>query len=206
MRILVGCEESQAVCMAFRAEGHEAYSCDLKPCSGGHPEWHIQGDVFEVIESQHWDMLIGHPVCKYLTNAGVLHLFTDGKLDKKGERWQGLEAGCKFFLKMWNCGIERICLENPIPHKHAIKLIGVPYTQKVQPYNFGVTETKATCYWLKNIPPLMFTIDAREAMAKLPKKDTHKVHYMSPGKDRSELRSKTYPEIARQKALQWGDL
>ena len=97
-----------------------------------------------------------------------------------------------------------IALENPIPHKHAVERIGKTYDQLIQPYNFGVPETKATCLWLKNLPPLMFTMDASDQMSKLPKSESNKVHYMSPGPERAKLRSKTCPAIAEQMAVQWG--
>ncbi len=196
-RVLVACEESQAVLSEFLKRGHDVYSADLKPCSGDYPERHHAGDVFDIINDG-WDLMIGHPPCTYLCNSGVRWL------EGNEQRWKDLDDGCEFFLKLWNADIPKIALENPTPHYHAIEKIKVNYDQKVQPYNFGVPESKATCFWLKNLPPLMFTICAREAMEKLPKKESQRIHYMSPGPERATLRSKTYPEIAEQMAIQWG--
>ena len=197
MRILVACEESQAVMSEFRKLGHDCWSADLQPASGDYPEYHHQGDVLDILDDG-WQMMIGHPDCTYLTNAGVRWLSTDRS------RWAKLDAGCEFFLKLWNADIEKIALENPIPHKHAVERLGVTYTQKIQPMDFGIPETKATCLWLKNLPPLMATCDARLAMSKLPKRESNKIHYMSPGPERAKLRSKTEPAIAKQYAAQWG--
>ena len=111
MRVLVDCEESQEVCKAFRALGHEAYSCDIEPCSGGKPEWHIQCDALELLKMR-WDMILAFPPCTYLSNAGAKHLFRGGVLNQ--ERYQkGLEAK-KFFLKFLNADCPHICVENPV--------------------------------------------------------------------------------------------
>ena len=110
MKILVACEESQEVCKAFRALGHEAYSCDIEPCSGGHPEWHLQADALELLKMQ-WDMILAFPPCTYLSNAGARHLFRGGQLNQ--ERYaKGLKAK-EFFLKFLNADCPRICVENP---------------------------------------------------------------------------------------------
>lgn len=198
MRILVGCEESQAVCIEFRKRGHEAYSCDLQECSGGHPEWHLLGDIRKYI-FRGWDLFIGHPPCTYLCNSGVRWL--------KGNphRYEKMVEASEFFKMMWGWSeipIDKICLENPIPHKHA-KL--PPYTQLIQPWMFGDGEVKATCLWLHNLPKLIYNkesnlfgdktvSDGREA----------KVHKMAPSPERSKLRSKTFPGIAKAMAEQWG--
>ena len=166
MKVLVACEESQRVCTAFREKGHEAYSCDIQECSGGHPEWHIRGDALEALKGgiiltddwvMHdigkWDMLIAHPPCTYLSNAGACRLFKkiDGVSWINADRfYKGLEAK-EFFLKFLHADIPRIAVENPIPSK----VFCLPqYTQIIQPYFFGDPYEKKTCLWLKGIPPL----------------------------------------------------
>lgn len=152
MRVLIACEESQRVCIAFRKRGHEAYSCDIEPCSGGHPEWHIQQDVLPLINGNcefktvdgtfhkidgEWDLLIAHPPCTYLTNAGARWLWAGGKLNE--ERYNmGVEAG-RFFKQFLNAECEKIVVENPIPSA----VFDLPkYTQIIQPYEFGHSATK----------------------------------------------------------------
>ena len=130
MRILVACEESQAVTIELRRLVHEAYSCDIEPCTGGHPEWHLQQDV-EPLLKMHWDMIIAFPPCTYLTNAGARHLWKGGELNK--ERYEkGLEAK-EFFLQFYNANCKRICIENPTPSK-VYKL--PEKTQVIQPYQY----------------------------------------------------------------------
>jgi len=193
MKVLIGCEESQEVCKAFRAKGHEAYSCDLLPCSGGRPEWHIQADVVNEAYSGKYELLIAHPPCTYLANSGVRWLnIVDGKITNE-ERKQNMLWGRRLFLDMLNAPVKFICVENPIPHKHCF----LPkYTQIIQPWQFGHGETKATCLWLKGLPPLQPTdiVDGREA----------RIHKMAPGPDRAKMRSKTYSGIAKAMADQWG--
>lgn len=155
MKVLVACEESQAVCKEFRRLGHEAYSCDIIECSGGHPEWHIRWDALALINGNcsfmtcdgelhsiegKWDMLIAHPPCTYLTNAGARWLYAGGKLNE--ERYQkGLEAKT-FFLNFLKADCERIAVENPIPSS----VYNLPqYSQIVQPYEYGHPHTKKTC-------------------------------------------------------------
>ena len=202
MRVLVACEESQAVCKAFRLRGHEAYSCDLQECSGGRPEWHIQCDVLSVLD-QGWDLMIGHPTCTFLTNSGVCWLYNkDGSLNIP--RWESLEEGAKFFNRLLNCPVDKIAIENPIPHKYALNIIGRKYDQLVQPWMFGHTESKATCLWLKGLPKLQETDNVRQAFKALPAKEAQRLHYLPPSKDRAKLRSKTYEGIANAMAEQWG--
>lgn len=202
MRVLVACEESQEVCKAFRALGHEAYSCDILPCSGGHPEWHILDDVLKHLNDG-WDLMVGHPECKYIANSGVRWLCSKEYLAPVGivsnPRFQKMIDAVKFFLELYNAPIKRICLENPIPHKWAKINGGLPeYTQIIQPWQFGHGETKATCLWLKNLPPLEPTniVEGRE----------HRVHRMAPGANRSRDRARTYPGIAKAMAAQWSCL
>lgn len=194
MRILIACEESQTVCKAFRAKGHEAFSCDILECSGGHPEWHLQGDVLEHLDKD-WDMMIAHPPCTYLSNAGACHLWPKGELNQ--ERYKlGLEAK-DFFYKLLNAPIQRICVENPIQSK-VFQII--KYSQIIQPYQFGHPMAKKTCLWLKYLPPLQPTkiITAYEST---------KVAgnwYNKGGKERQKNRSKTFQGIADAMAEQWG--
>lgn len=195
MKVLLACEESQAVTKAFRELGHEAYSCDLQDCSGGHSEWHIKGDALGEAYSGKYDLMIAHPPCTYLANSGVrwLHII-NGKPTNK-ERWQNVLWSRRFFVDLLNAPVNTICVENPIPHKHAF----LPkYTQIIQPWQFGHGETKATCLWLKNLPLLKPTniVEGRE----------QKIWKMPPSADRAKLRSKTYEGIAKAMAEQWSNL
>jgi hypothetical protein len=188
MKVLIACEESQVVCKAFRERGHEAYSCDLLPTSGNHPEWHIRDDAIKVLYSQKWDLVIAHPPCTRLCNSGVRWL-------RERNLWNDLDKAERFFNEFVEYGIKgnKICIENPIPHKYA----RIPkYSQIIQPYQFGHPETKATCLWLYNLPKLIPTniVEGRE----------QKIWKMPPSKDRSKLRSKTFPGIAAAFAEQWG--
>ena len=143
MKILVACEESQAVTIEMRKLGHEAYSCDIEPCSGGHPEWHIQVDALELLKMK-WDMILAFPPCTYLSNAGAKHLFKGGKLNE--ERYQkGLQAK-EFFLKFLNADCPKICFENPV----SSRIYEMPtHTQEIQPYQFGNPVQKKTLLCLK---------------------------------------------------------
>lgn len=194
MKILIACEESQEVCKAFRAKGHEAYSCDILPCSGGHPEWHIQGDVLEQLD-RGWDLMIAHPPCTYLSNAGACHLFPNKELNE--ERYKkGLEAK-EFFMKLLNAPIQRICVENPVQSKifNIIK-----YSQIIQPYQFGHPMAKKTCLWLKYLPPLQPT----KLITDYESTRVAGNWYNKGGKERQKNRSKTFPGIAKAMAEQWG--
>lgn len=167
MKILIACEESQTVCTELRNLGHEAYSADIQEPSGGHPEWHILGDVLSLINgkcrfttmdgtvhniSGKWDLLIAHPPCTYLTSAGACRLMPKGKLDKK--RLEKGIAAKEFFMKFYYADCDKICIENPSP----LKIFSLPpYSQIIQPYMFGENVTKRTCLWLKNLPPLIAT-------------------------------------------------
>ena len=185
MRILIACEESQAVCIAFRNKGHDAYSCDIQPCSGGHPEWHIQGDVLEQLDKG-WDMMIAFPPCTDLAVSGA-RWFPE-KI-KNGSQQKSIE----FFMSIANSNIPKICIENPIG------IMSSKYRkpdQIIQPWMFGHGETKGTCLWLKWLPKLEPTniVEGRE----------QKIWKMSPGPERAKLRSKTFPGIAKAMAEQWG--
>ena len=194
MRVLVACEYSGKVRDAFTAKGHDAMSADLLPTETEGK--HYQGDVRDILDDG-FDLLVAHPPCTTLCNSGVKHLHTDPA------RWFALFDAADFFIDLLTAPIEKVCVENPIPHRYANRLIGIPYTQLVHPFNFGHTERKATCLWLKGLPPLMDTCDARLAMVDLPKNETDRIHYMSPGAERSKARSETYTGIAEAMAHQW---
>ena len=201
MRVLVACEESQAVTIELRKLGHEAYSCDIIKCSGGHPEWHLQVDALELLKMK-WDMIIAHPPCTYLTNAGARHLWKDHQLNQ--ERYKkGLEAKA-FFMAFLNADCPKIAVENPIPSK----VFELPqYTQTVQPYEYGHPFTKKTCFWLKGLPPLIPTDIVEPTATWCPSGSySHKHGDKHRGmftKDRARNRSKTFPGIAKAMAEQW---
>jgi hypothetical protein len=195
MRVLVACEYSGRVRDAFIAKGHDAMSCDLLPTDVVGP--HHQGDVFDLDLTQ-FDLMVAHPPCTYLTNAGVTWLHRDPS------RWAKLDEGAAFFKRLLEVPIPRICVENPIMHKYAKERIGgVKQTQVVQPWMFGHMEQKATCLWLKGLPPLTPTNNVKEAMMALPDNQRQRLHYLPPGPDRWKLRSTTYQGVADAMAAQW---
>ena len=210
MNILVACEESQRVCVAFREKGHEAYSCDVQMCSGGHPEWHILGDALNAVESERvvtidgkthyvgkWDLLIAHPPCTYLSNAGARFLYPKGVLNEDRLK-KGLVAK-DFFLRFWQADIPKIAIENPIPSR----IYGLPkYTQTIQPYFFGHPFKKKTCLWLKNLPTLRPTniISVENCQSTKIAGNWFNIG----GKDRQKNRAKTFEGIATAMAEQWG--
>lgn len=202
MKVLVACEESQAVTKELRRLGHEAYSCDIIPCSGGHPEWHLQVDALELLKMK-WDMIIAHPPCTYLTNAGARHLWKGHQLNQ--ERYEkGLEAKA-FFMAFLNADCPRIAVENPIPSK----VFELPqYTQIVQPYEYGHPFTKRTCFWLKGLQPLVPTNVVEPTATWCPSGSySHKHGEKHRGMfttDRAKNRSKTFTGIAKAMAEQWG--
>lgn len=202
MNVLVACEFSGMVREAFRARGHFAWSCDLLPTE--RPGSHHTGDVLKFIRNTPylfdplvtWDLLIAHPPCTYLTNSGVRWLYKGGKgSELDSERVAKVREATAFFTALLTSNIPRIAIENPIPHKYAM----LPdYTQIIQPWQFGHGETKATCLWLKNLPPLKPTniVDGRAP----------RVHHASPSPDRWRERSRTLTGIADAMAEQWGHL
>jgi hypothetical protein len=204
MKVLVACEESQVVTKAFRARGHEAYSCDIIDCSGGFPEYHIKDDVLNHLNDG-WDMMIAHPVCDRLTNAGVRWLHIPPPKRTFNEIWKELYESVEFYLKLRNANIDKKALENPIMHKYARAMIGLKHRQIVQPWWFGDRAFKATGFELFNLPELKPTNKLIP-----PKSGTkeHKtwstIHRMTPSKNRKKLRSKTFPGIAQAMADQWG--
>ena len=202
MKVLIACEYSATVRDAFAARGHDAWSCDLLPSDKGGQ--HIQGDVLEVLD-RGWDLLIAHPPCTYLTNSGVTWLWENKKENMKNEqRWKDLDEGAAFFKRLLECDIPKICVENPIPHKYAVMRIGRKYDQLVQPYHFGHKESKATCFWLKGLDPLVHTTNLKKETMALPYKERNRLHYLPPSPDRWKIRSTTYQGIADAMAQQWG--
>jgi hypothetical protein len=216
MKVLIGCEESQEVCKAFRARGHEAYSCDLQPCSGGHPEWHFQQDIFEVIKMKDWDLGIFFPPCTYLTVTGNSWFNVDKYGQKAIDRYFNRLKGLEFFMRLYFCGIPKLSLENPIGF---VSTAFRKPDQIIQPYYFGDAERKSTCLWLKNLPPLRYAltdnlfmrqtaVTPELAYYKSGKADS-KWHYDTlglPPDERAKLRSKTFPGIAAAMAEQWGSI
>jgi len=147
LRVLLACEESQTVTKAFRKLGHEAFSCDLLPCSGGHPEWHYQQDVFEIIDMG-WDLMIGHPPCTFLSVSGACWMYNkDGTINEK--RYQNQMDALEFVHKLMDANIPRIAIENPIS---VISTYIREPDQIIQPWQFGDEAQKTTCLWLKNLP------------------------------------------------------
>lgn len=194
MRVLCACEESQAVAIEFRKRGHEAYSCDLLPCSGGHPEWHIQADALQVAKMD-WDMVIAFPPCTHLASSGARWF------DEK-RRNGSQQMGVGFFLAFTALDhVPRVAIENPVG------IMSSEYRkpdQIIQPWMFGHPESKATCLWLKGLPQLIETNNVKAVMDSLPERERERVHHMSPSPERSMMRSKTYSGLAKAMAEQWG--
>ena len=186
MNVLVCCEESQRTCIAFRERGFNAFSCDIKKCSGGHPEWHIQNDAIDTLYSQSWDLVIAHPPCTYLSKAGAVRLFPGGVRDEN--RWKHLLAARSFFMDFYNYHRCPIAIENPVPFKGVLP----PPDQIIHPYYFGDPYTKATCLWLYDLPPLVATDLVK------PLGSWTLLH------SSQNIRSKTFPGVARAFADQWG--
>ena len=219
MKVLVCCEESQRVCSAFRDKGHEAYSCDILEPSGGHPEWHIKGDVLPYINGYcsfttmdgathtiegKWDLLICHPPCTYMSVAGASRMYpTKGQIDNE-RLAKALEAKA-FFMRFINADCEKIAVENPTP----LKVVGLPqYTQAIQPYEYGHPYSKRTCLWLKGLPKLKPTEIVKEHVpfvnggskkADGSTRSKQGLAYQTAGE-----RSKTFEGIAKAMADQWG--
>ena len=197
MRVLVACEFSGTVRNAFAARGHDAWSCDLLPSDDGSNR-HIRGDAREVLD-QGWDLLmVAHPPCTRLCNSGVRWLSKPPPGRTAEDLQAELELGASLFSAFWNAPIERIAIENPVMHRHAKALISnyQPPAQSVQPWQFGHGETKRTCFWLKNLPPLTPTNIVAGRV--------QRVHRMPPGPDRWKERSRFFTGIAEAMADQWG--
>lgn len=233
MRVLVACEESQEVCKAFRAKGHEAYSCDIQECSGGHPEWHIQGDVlpllhpkwyelnrdgegnqwegykFQTVDGKthqfegKWDLIIAHPPCTYMSKAGARFMYLTAGNVNQERLKKALQAK-DFFMQFMNADCDKICIENPTP----LKIVGLPKeSQVIQPYQFGHPFSKRTLLWLKGLPELKPTNILTEYKPYLPSNTGG----FARGKGGSrgvahnaKDASKTFSGIARAMAEQWG--
>ena len=193
MKILVACEESQRVCIELRKLGHNAYSCDILPCSGGHPEWHLQQDVRPLLNEK-WDMIIAFPPCTYISNAGARHLFPGGKLNE--ERYKKGLLAKELFMSIYNADCPKIAIENPTPSK----IYELPEkTQVIQPWQFGHPYSKRTQLWLKGLPKLIPTniVEVESSCREAGN------WFNKGGKDRQINRSKTFPGIAKAMADQW---
>lgn len=215
MNVLVACEESQTVCTAFRERGHRAFSCDLQDCSGGRPEWHIKGDCLPLLDGNctfqtadththtqagQWDLIVAHPPCTYLSNAGACRLYPHkGQIDEARLR-KGIQAK-DFFMEFWYARCDKICIENPMPS--GVFCLPKP-SQIIQPWQFGHPYTKKTYLWLKGLPPLMATVIEVERKPFLPSGTGRKLRGETYGvAQTAKERSKTFPGIARAMAEQW---
>ena len=221
MKVLVACEESQEVCKAFRERGHEAYSCDIQECSGGHPEWHIQEDVLPLLGGEcefmtvdgkshtvegKWDMIIAFPPCTYLTVTGNRWFDVEKYGEKAIQRHKDRKEAVKFFMAFANADCDRIAIENPIGH---MSTAWRKPNQIIHPYMFGDTARKATCLWLKGLPELKPTNIVEPVIIKYKNgKKTDNPWHMDtmklPPHERAKARSKTFPGIAKAMAEQWG--
>ena len=202
MKVLIACEESQAVTKEFRKIGIEAYSCDILDCSGGHPEWHIKGDAIAEAYSGKYDMMIAHPPCTFMSKAGARWMFpTAGNLSE--ERFEKSQEAKDFFMKMLNAPIKYIAVENPTP----LKVVGLPmHTQAVQPYEYGHPYSKRTLLWLKNLKPLNPTEIIENYTPYLPSNTGGKKRGQSYSRGISKNAkesSKTFQGVARAMATQW---
>lgn len=228
MKVLVACEESQAVCKAFREKGHEAYSCDIIECSGGHPEWHIKGDVLKVLNpyddgelkaisfwtmddkihivEPKWDLIIAHPPCTYLTVTGNRWFNVERYGEKAIQREKDREEAVKFFMEFVNAECDRIVIENPVG---IISTRHRKPDQIIQPYMFGDSFEKKTCLWLKGVEPLIPTNEVEppervkfDSGKSMP--SWYAEAWKLPKEERAKIRSKTFHGIAKAMAEQWG--
>lgn len=224
MKVLVACEESQAVCIAFRERGHEAYSCDIQEPSGGHPEWHILGDALEAVKGgrvttmdgkEHevgkWDLLIAHPPCTFLTVSGNRWFNVERYGDRAVERLKARKEAAEFFMAFINADIPCVCVENPVGY------MSTHYRKPdciIQPYEFGHPARKKTCLWLKNLPPLVPTdvvspgeiLHGGYSIGASANYATDENGKILPRNDprTAKARSKTFSGIAKAMADQWG--
>lgn len=224
MRVLIACEESQQVCIAFRRRGHEAFSCDLVPCTGGHPEWHLQADALDAVRRESWDMIIAHPPCTYLSSVSnrlfVIERYGDSAWQRLADRWRA----AAFFMDFILASCPKVAVENPVGimntwYRKPDQIID-PYMFASGPDDVENYQRKRTCLWLKGLPLLKRTNDLP------PPEPTHtrigkdgKLHrlyftefigFYGRGsvrdQDRSMIRSKTFPAIAEAMADQWGGI
>ena len=204
IRILIACEESQTITKAFRELGFIAFSCDLKPCSGGYEEWHLQGDALRYADNDLWDLIIAHPPCTFLSASGARWLHDP----RYPNRLQDREEAAEFFMKFVNLRCRHIAIENPVGY------MSTRYkkpTQIIQPYQFGEPYRKTTCLWLKGLPKLEPTnivdcgeIQTTKSGKRVPKWYTDALKAKTP-EERRTIRSKTFVGIAKAMAKQWGD-
>lgn len=214
--VLIACEESQEVCKAFRARGHEAYSCDVQEPSGGHPEWHILGDALEALNGgkiatmdgiEHnvgkWDLLIAHPPCTYLTAASAVRLFNPDHSIKDPAREAKGWAAREFFIRILAADVDKVAVENPAPLRHFDL---PPYSQIIQPNMFGDPWLKRTCLWLRGVQPLVPTdvVEPKGLWVGSSCKRGVAQKYVLPSNRNSKIRAKTFPGIAKAMAEQWG--
>ena len=208
--VLIACEESQVVCTAFRNKGFLAFSCDLQPCSGGHPEWHIQGDVSPLLNGDcvfytsdgcehylpyNWDLIIAHPPCTYFSRINFLNYFRNGNFNYR--RFEKALESVKFFMQIYNADCPHICIENPLPI-NLFKDLLPPYDMRFQPFEFGEPFSKLTCLWLKGLPYLMPTlISEHKAFI------TISSNFPKSFAEQSRQRSKTFAGVALAMAEQW---
>ena len=205
-KILLACEESQAVTKEFRKLGHEAFSCDILPCSGGHPEWHLQQDVTELLK-QEWDLIIAFPPCTYLTVTGNRWFNIEKYGERAVQRHKDREEAINFFMMFANASCELIAIENPVG---VMSSIWRKPDQIINPYQFGDPFEKKTCLWLKELPTLKETeIVEPETRKSFKSGKSMPAWYADawslPKAERAKLRSKTFPGIAKAMATQWGD-
>lgn len=215
-KVLIACEESQAITKEFRRLGHDAFSCDLLPCSGGHPEWHFQTSVFDIIDAD-WDLMIAHPPCTFMAGSSVQwlshpedrHLPYEERRPhpKYPNRRQDLADSVEFVKALYNAPIPRVAIENPVG---LLSSLWMKPTQIVQPYHFGDEATKTTCLWMKNLPLLEHTnVVGKGERTTFASGKSHPAWYaeaLSKAKTKEErqtLRSKTFPGMARAIAEQW---
>lgn len=213
MNVIIMGEESQEICKAFRAVGHRAFSCDLLYCSGGHPEWHIKGDMWNAFDQgvpgtgEKWDMAIVHIVCTYMCNSGALRLYRGGKKVNGIDpiRWEKMIASTKEFNRALQLPVKKLALENPIMHCHAKERILKPYNQTIQPYEYGHPESKRTCLWIKGLPLLKPTdILPLPESGHWNNQTASGQNKLPPSETRGKERSKTYSGWAKAMAEQWG--
>lgn len=217
--VLIACEESQRVCMAFREKGFNAFSCDILECSGGHPEWHVQGDALKLMRAydfetmtgcRHvihgWDLIIAHPPCTYLTCTGNRWFNIEKYGDKARERYKKRDKAAEFFMRFAQADCPHIAIENPIGYMSTFYR---KPDQIVQPFWFGDAERKATCLWLKGLPKLAATKMVEPIVCRYRNGRTDPAWHMNtislPAEERARARSKTFPGIAKAMAEQWGD-
>ena len=196
MRVLVACEFSGLVRDAFIARGHDAMSCDLEPTEAPGP--HYRGDVRDLLVPDAWDLLIAHPPCTYLAKSGIRWYNL-----RRAEREPLMHEAIEFFRLFLDAPVPRVCVENPRLLPDARRIIG-RQTQTIQPWEFGHPEQKATCLWLRGLPPLLAADDARHIMAGRSWQEVHRITYTNPGPNRQRDRSRSFPGIADAMAEQWG--